>query len=87
MPNIPAKSDRKWKPCLIKALYRARNLIDRIFSKLKRFRRLATRYDKLAENFLATVQLASMHLRLRAYESTADRGSALACIVARSLRD
>jgi len=35
------------------------------------FRRIATRYDKLAENFLAMGKLASMLLRLRAYESTA----------------
>jgi transposase len=70
-PNIPAKSNRKWKPCFSKRLYRERNLIERFFSKLKHFRRIATRYDKLAENFLAMVQLASMRLWLRAYESTA----------------
>ena len=51
--------------------YRERNLIERFFSKLKHFRRVATRYDKLAENFLAMVQLASMRLWLRVYESTA----------------
>ena len=54
-----------------KRLYRERNLIERFFSKLKHFRRVATRYDKLAANFLAMVQLASMRLWLRAYESTA----------------
>jgi hypothetical protein len=48
-----------------------RNLIERFFSKLKHFRRVAARYDKLAANFLAMVQLASMRLWLRAYESTA----------------
>jgi transposase len=35
------------------------------------FRRVATRYDKLASNFFAMVQLASMRLWLRAYKSTA----------------
>jgi transposase len=45
-----------------------RNPIERFFSKLKHFRRIATRYDKLAANFLAMVQLASMRLWLRAYE-------------------
>ncbi|WP_423828216.1 IS5 family transposase [Sphingomonas oleivorans] len=69
-PNIPAKSNRKWKPCFSRRLYRERNLIERLFSKLKHFRRVATRYDKLAANFLAMVQLASMRLWLRAYEST-----------------
>ena len=48
-----------------------RNLIERFFSKLKHFRRVATRYDKLAANFLAMIQLASMRLWLRDYESTA----------------
>src|SRR5262249_11077810 len=70
-PNIPPKSNRRWKPCFSKRLYRERNLIKRFFSKLKHFRRVATRYDKLATNFLAMVQLASIRLWLRAYESTA----------------
>jgi transposase len=71
VPNIPAKSNRKWKPCFSKRLYRERNLVERFFSKIKHFRRVATRYDKLAENFLAMVKLASMRLWLRLYESTA----------------
>lgn len=70
-PNIPPKRNRRWKPCFSKHLYRERNLIERFFSKLKYFRRVATRYDKLAIDFLAMVQLASMRLWLRAYESTA----------------
>jgi transposase len=71
VPNIPTKSNRKWKPCFSKTLYRERNQVERFFSKLKHFRRIATRYDKLADNFLAMVKLASMRLWLRAYESTA----------------
>jgi transposase len=70
-PNIPPKSNRRSKPCVSKRLYRERNLIERFFFKLKHFRRVATRYDNLAANFLAMVQLASMRLWLRAYESTA----------------
>ncbi|SCW74471.1 Transposase DDE domain-containing protein [Ancylobacter rudongensis] len=72
-PNIPPKGNRRWKPCFSKRLYRERNLIERFFSKLKHFRRIATRYNKLAANFLAMVmvQLASMRLWLRAYEPTA----------------
>jgi transposase len=62
---------RRWKPCFSKRLYRERNLIERFFSKLKHFRRIATRYDKLAANFLAIVQLASLQLWLRAHESKA----------------
>jgi transposase len=41
------------------ALYCERNLIERFFNKLKHFRVIATRYDKLAKIFLAGVQLAS----------------------------
>jgi transposase len=58
-PNIPAESNRPWKPCF-RRLYRERNLIERSFSKLKHFRRIATRCDKLAANFLAMSQLASI---------------------------
>ena len=39
--------------------YRQRNLIERMFGRLKDFRRIATRYDKLARNFLAAVVLAA----------------------------
>lgn len=59
------------EPWFSKRLYRERNLIKRFFSKLKHFRRVATRYDKLAANFLAMIQLAAIRLWLRAYESTA----------------
>jgi transposase len=69
-PNIPPKSSRHWKPCSSKRLYRECNLIERFFSKLKHFRRVATRYDKLAANFLAMVQLVSIRSWLRAYEFT-----------------
>ena len=41
--HIAAKRNRKWKPCFSKRLYRERNLIERFFSKLKHFRRVATR--------------------------------------------
>jgi len=74
VPNIPAKSNRKWRPCFSKTLYRERNQVERFFSKLKHFRRIATRYDKLADNFLAMVKLASMRLWLRAYESSCNCG-------------
>jgi transposase len=50
--------------------YRARNLVERFFNKIKHCRRAATRYDKLAANYLAMVQLASIRLWLRANKST-----------------
>ena len=49
--------------------YRARNAVERYFNKLKHFRAVATRYDKRDDNFLASVQLASIRIWLRTYES------------------
>jgi transposase len=46
----------------------APNLIKRFFSKLKHFRRVATRYDKLAANVIAMVQRAAMRLWMCAHE-------------------
>ena len=43
-----------------KRAYKGRNVIERCFCRLKDFRRIATRYDKLARNFLAAVQLAAI---------------------------
>ena len=60
--NIPAFSP--W-------LYRQRNAVERFFNKLKHFRAVATRYDKRDDNFLASVQLASIRIWLRTYESVA----------------
>jgi transposase len=56
--------------CFSPYLYRARNLVERFFNKIKQCRRVATRYDKLAVNYLAFIQLASIRLWLRVNEST-----------------
>ena len=58
-PNIPPKRNRLWKPCFSPFLYRDRNATERMLSRLKDFRRIATRYDKLAQNFLAAIQLTT----------------------------
>ena len=68
--NIPTDSRRTVQRSVDHRLYRQRNLIERFFCKLKHFRRIATRFDKLARNFLAAVLLASTRLCIRAYEST-----------------
>jgi transposase len=60
VPNIPFKTNRRWKGCFSPFLYRGRNAIERMFCRLKDFRRVATRYDKLAANFLATVHIAAL---------------------------
>jgi transposase len=56
---IPPKANRKNQRDCDFALYCERNLIERFFNKLKNFRAIATRYDKLARNFLPGIQLAS----------------------------
>jgi transposase len=58
-PNIPPRSHRRWKNCFSPFLYRGRNAIERMFGRLKDFRRIATRYDRLAQNYLAAVCLAA----------------------------
>ena len=68
--HIPTQRDRKVQRSVAPSLYRQRNLVERFFCKLKHFRRVATRYDKLARNFLAAVALASTRLWMRFYEST-----------------
>lgn len=67
--HIPTQKDRKIQRSIDPAIYRQRNVVERYFCKLKHFRRVATRFDKLARNFLAAVTLASTRLWLRAYES------------------
>ena len=64
-PNIPPIIHRRWKPCFSPVLYRGRNRIERFFNRLKHFRRLATRYEKHAANFLAMLKLAAAYLWLR----------------------
>ena len=59
VPNIPPKRNRRWKHCFSPALHQGRNAVGRMFGRLKDFRRVATRYDKLAANFLAAVHIAA----------------------------
>ena len=68
--NIPPKRNRKDPICFSPYLYRDRNLVERFFNKIVQCRRIATRYDKLAANYLAFVKLACIRLGLRVYEST-----------------
>lgn len=59
-PVIPSKANRLIQRQTDFALYRERNLVERFFCKLKGFRAIATRYDKLASSFLAAIQLVSV---------------------------
>ena len=68
--HIPSQSNVKLVRTVDLELYRQRNLIERFFNKIKHLRRIATRYDKLARNFLAALALASIRIRIKHYEST-----------------
>ncbi|MEL6789266.1 MAG: IS5 family transposase [Pseudomonadota bacterium] len=64
-PNIPNKANRKEPRGFFKSLYKHRNQIERFFGKLKHFRRVATRYEKRADNYLAMCELASARVIMR----------------------
>ncbi len=67
--NIPDKVNRKHRHCFSKTLYKERNRIERFFNRIKHFRRVATRFEKHALNFLAMIKLASIRIWLRVNES------------------
>ena len=62
---IPSRSMRKAPREYDEELYKERNLIERMFNKLKHFRRVATRYDKLDLAYLGFVFLAGIYLWLK----------------------
>lgn len=64
-PVIPPRRYRRFKHAYDRALYQERNRIERLFNKLKNFRRVATRYDKLIENFLGFVKIAAIAISLK----------------------
>ena len=64
VPIIPDRQRTETRHAFSKPLYRLRNRIERAFNKLKQFRRIATRYEKLAANFLAMIKIATVRLSL-----------------------
>lgn len=70
-PNIPDKSNRKYRHGFSKTLYRERNHVERFFNRIKSFRRVATRFEKLAANYLGMVKLASIRIWLRFHQTSA----------------
>ena len=62
---IPPKSHRRVLRSYDRFLYKERNVIERMFGKLKHFRAIATRYSKLAISFMAFLQLAAILLWLK----------------------
>lgn len=59
-PVIPTKRNERRQPTFDRELYRERNKVERCINRLKAFRRVATRYEKLAVNFLAMVTIAAI---------------------------
>src|SRR4029079_7222835 len=83
-PVIPNRSNRKQPFSFNKRLYKLRWRIEAAFNRLKDFRRIATRYDKLALNYLASVCLAAALVWwIRAPHRS--RGAELRCVVNRPL--
>ncbi len=58
-PVIPSSATRKTPYPLDRKAYKRRNVIERLFCRLKNWRRIATRYDRLARNYLSAVALVS----------------------------
>ncbi len=65
MAYIPSRRHRKNQNSVPRHIYRLRNAVERFFNRIKHYRRIATRYDKLARNYLAAITLASIRLWLR----------------------
>ena len=61
---IPDKSNAVHRHDFDKELYKARNIIERFFQRIKTFRHIATRYDKLSDCFLNFVFLASVMIQI-----------------------
>ena len=64
-PVVPPRRHRKRRHGYDKPLYKERNRVERFFNRIKQCRRIATRYDKLADTFMGFVILASIMLWLR----------------------
>lgn len=64
-PVIPPRRHRRHRHRYNKTIYKERNIIERFFAKLKHFRRVATRYDKLLANFLGFVKIAAIALCIK----------------------
>lgn len=63
-PVIPPKANRKNPPACDFRVYKDRNRIERMFNRLKQFRRVATRYDKTRKSFSAFLALAAAKIWL-----------------------
>lgn len=59
-PNIPGRKNRTTAPFYLKELGKHRHVVENFFARIKRFRRVGTRYDRLADTYLSFVFLAAL---------------------------
>ena len=67
---IPTKTGERRRPGFDRAADRARNQVERLFNRLKQFRRLATRYEKRAATYLAMLHLGAILIWINAFADT-----------------
>jgi len=65
VPVIPPKSNRTEPIVYATALYKLREKVERFFNRLKQFRRIATRYEKLSLTFLAFIHLVATWIMIK----------------------
>ena len=65
VPVIPPKSNRREPIAYDKDLDKLREKVERFFNKLKQFRRIATRYEKLSQTFLALIHLVAVWIIIK----------------------
>ena len=61
---IPKRSNEKRRGRFNRGLYRERNQVERLINRLKQYRRIATRYEKYAVNYLAMLMIGAIRLWL-----------------------
>jgi transposase len=64
-PVVPPRRHRRRKHAYDQDLYKERNRVENFFKRIKHYRRIATRYDKLAHTFMGFVVLACIMLCLK----------------------
>jgi transposase len=70
VPVIPAKHNRPAQIGSNKALYKLREQVERFLNRRKQFRRIATRYEKLSQTFLAFIHLVAAWIMIKEFVNT-----------------
>ena len=65
---IPPRRNRLQQRVCDRQTYKLRNVVERFFARVKQFRRVATRFDKTSASFIATISLACLCCRMRAFD-------------------